>query len=337
MATPSKQRKPHIVELLPRDGLQTMVHESAWTPPTTAQKVEFIRRAAAAGVPEIEITGFVHPKVIPQLADADAVARQTAGMTGVTLRALVPNLKGAMRAFDAGMRKVSCLVVASETYQRKNSNMSIEENKQDIERIVGLARRDGHAVDVGMGICFLCPYEGPVPLGRVIDLIDYFVSLGIDEISIADSIGHAGPSDVTERVDAILQKHPHLKLGLHLHDMSGMAIANVHAGWKAGATSFEACTGGYGGGIAMPVSVNGMGNVPTEDVVNLFHTIGEDTGVDLAALRAAGAWFAGVIGVPSRARVARNGTYDDLLVIGRRLLKEQKEQEQAETSMKESA
>jgi len=332
VATPNTLRKPHIVELLPRDGLQTMVHESAWTPPTTAQKVEFIRRAAAAGVPEIEITGFVHPKVIPQLADAEEVARQTAGISGVVLRALVPNLRGAMRAFDAGMRKVSCLVVASETYQRKNSNMSIEENKQDIERIVGLARRDGHAVDVGMGICFLCPYEGPVPAQRILGLIDYFVALGIDEISIADSIGHAGPAEVAERVDLILQKHPHLKLGLHLHDMSGMAIANVYAGWQAGATSFEACTGGYGGGIAMPVSVNGMGNVPTEDVVNLFHTIGADTGVDLAALRAAGEWFAGVIGVPSRARVARNGTYDDLLAIGRRLL-----QEQAATSMKESA
>jgi len=318
------KRKPRIVELLTRDGLQTMVHESGWTPPSTEQKVEFIRRAAAAGIPEIEITGFVHPKVIPQLADADEVARQTVGIPGVTLRALVPNLKGAMRAFDAGVRKLSCLIVASETYQRKNSNMSIEENRKDIERIVDLARRHGLEVDVGMGICFLCPYEGPVPAERVIGLIDFFASLGVDDISIADSIGHAGPREVAERVDAILQKHPDLKLGLHLHDMSGMAIANVYAGWKAGASSFESCTGGYGGGIAMPVSVNGMGNVPTEDVVNLFNTIGEDTGIDLDALRAAGAWFAEVIGVPSRARVARNGTADDLPAIGRRLLKDQK-------------
>ncbi len=318
------RRTPHIVELLPRDGLQTMVHESGWTPPTTAQKVELIRRIAAAGVPEIEITGFVHPKIIPQLADAEEVARQTAGLPGVTLRALVPNLKGALRAFDAGVRKLSCLIVASETYQRKNSNMSIEENKKDIQRIVELCRREGIEIDVGMGICFLCPYEGPVPAERVLALIDHFVSLGIDEISIADSIGHAGPKAVAERADAILQKHPGLKLGLHLHDMSGMAIANVYSGWKAGVSSFEACTGGYGGGIAMPVSVNGMGNVPTEDVVNLFHTIDEDTGVDLAALRAAGAWFAEVIGVPSRARVARNGTYGDLLSIGRRLLEEQR-------------
>lgn len=306
-----------------RDGLQTMVHGSAWTPPSTDDKVEFIRRAATAGVPEIEITGFVHPKVIPQLADAEEVARRTADLPGVVMRALVPNLKGAMRARDAGVRKLSCLIVASETYQRKNSNMSIEENKQDIERIVQLARRDGLAIDVGMGICFLCPYEGPVPPERILDLVDFFVSLGIDEISIADSIGYAGPRQVSERIDAILQRHPDLKLGLHLHDMSGLAIANVYAGWQAGATSFEACTGGYGGGIAMPVSVDGMGNVPTEDVVNLFHTIGADTGIDLPALRAAGNWFASVIGVPSRARVARHGVYEDLLSLGKRMLQEQ--------------
>lgn len=316
---------PRIVELLARDGLQTMVHESDWKVPTTADKVEFIRRAAAAGVPEIEITGFVHPKVIPQLADADEVARQTAGLPNVTLRALVPNVKGAIRAIEAGVQKLSCLVVASETYQRKNSNMSVQENLREIERIVELGRREGREVSVGMGICFLCPYEGKMPAARLAELVGFFVSLGIGEVSIADSIGHASPADVTERVDMLLQRHPDLALGLHLHDMSGMALANVYAGWRAGARIFEACTGGYGGGIAMPISVSGMGNVPTEDVVNLFHSMGVDTGVDLAALRAAGQWFAGITGVPSRARVARNGTYADLLAVGQRLLKEERQ------------
>jgi hydroxymethylglutaryl-CoA lyase len=318
----SEQRNPVIVELLARDGLQTMVHEQNWTMPTTTDKVEFIRRAAAAGVPEIEITGFVHPKVIPQLADAEEVARQTAGLPNVTLRALVPNMKGAIRAVEAGVHKLSCLIVASETYQRKNSNMTIAENRREIERIVELGRREGREVSVGMGICFLCPYEGKVPSENIAELVEFFVSLGISEVSIADSIGHASPSEVTERVDMLLQRHPHLKLGLHLHDMSGMAISNVYAGWKAGATIFETCTGGYGGGIAMPISVNGMGNVPTEDVVNLFHSMGVETGIDLDALRATGKWFSEVIGVPSRARVARNGTYADLLAIGQRLLRE---------------
>jgi hydroxymethylglutaryl-CoA lyase len=314
---------PRIVELLTRDGLQTMVHEGGWRVPTTADKVEFIRRAAAAGVPEIEITGFVHPRAVPPLADASAVAERTTTLEGVTIRALVPNYKGALRAVESGVQKLSCLIVASETYQRKNSNMTIAENMQEIGQIVELGRRENRVVSVGMGICFACPYEGEIPVSAVTGLIDFFVSLGITEVSIADSIGYASPVDVRERVDAILQRHPELTLGLHLHDSSGMALANVYAGWLAGATIFEACTGGYGGGIAMPVSVNGMGNVATEDVVNLFESMGVGTGIDLTQLRAAGAWFADVTGVPTRSRIATNGTLADLNRIGRKLLEQQ--------------
>jgi hydroxymethylglutaryl-CoA lyase len=304
---------PRIVEVLTRDGLQTMVHESDWTVPSTEQKVEFIRRAAAAGIPEIEITGFVHPRVIPQLADAEEVARRTASIEGVTLRALVPNVRGAERAIEAGVRKLSCLIVASETYQLRNSNMTIEQNVAQIEQITRLGRDAGCEVSVGMGICFLCPYDGAVGLPDLMRLIDTFVSFGITEISIADSVGQVHPEEVKRRVGAILQRHPDLALGLHLHDMTGMAVANAYVGWQEGAQIFESCTGGYGGGIAMPVSVVGMGNIPTEDVINLFHSMGTDTGIDLAAVRDAGNWFSDVIGVPTRSRVSRNGTYADLL------------------------
>jgi hydroxymethylglutaryl-CoA lyase len=317
------QSKPRIVELLTRDGLQTMVHESGWRVPTTADKVEFIRKAAAAGVPEIEITGFVHPKAVPPLADAIEVARQVSDMQGTVIRALVPNYRGALNALEAGVPKFSCLVVGSETYQKKNSNMSIADNVKEIERIAELGRRENRVVAVGMGICFACPYEGRIPLKAIMDLIDQFVSFGIDEISIADSIGYASPAEVRERVDAILQRYPHLTLGLHLHDSSGMALANIYAGWLAGATSFESCTGGYGGGIAMPISVNGMGNVATEDVVNLFHSMGVDTGVDLDKIREAGRWFADLVGVEPRSRIAFNGTLADLNRIGRKLLEQQ--------------
>ncbi|WP_108610584.1 hydroxymethylglutaryl-CoA lyase [Aminobacter sp. MSH1] len=309
---------PRIVEMLPRDGLQTMVHEGGWRAPTTADKVAFIRLAAEAGIPEIEVTGFVHPASVPPLADAAQVVEQTADLRGVVLRALVPNFKGALRAIDAGVQKLSCLVVASETYQRKNSNMSIKDNKLEIERIVKIGRDENRIVSAGIGICFACPYEGRIPLKSVIDLIDFVVTVGIDEVSIADSIGYAGPTEVRERVDAILQRHPDLTLGLHLHDSTGMALANIYAGWLAGATVFESCTGGYGGGIAMPVSVNSMGNVATEDVVNLFNSIGVSTGIDLEKVRRAGAWFSELIGVEPRSRIARNGTLEDLNTIGRR-------------------
>jgi len=313
---------PRIVELLTRDGLQTMVHESGWRVPTTADKVEFIHKAAAAGIPEIEVTGFVHPRAVPPLADAMEVASAVSGMQGTVIRALVPNFKGALRAIEAGVPKLSCLVVGSETYQKKNSNMTIAENMSEIERIVQIGRREGRTVVVGMGICFACPYEGRIPLGAIMKLIDSFVEWGIDEVSIADSIGYASPAEVRERVDAILQRHPQLTLGLHLHDSSGMALANIYAGWLAGATSFETCTGGYGGGIAMPISVNGMGNVATEDVVNLFHTMGVETGVDLAKVREAGRWFADLVGAPPRSRIAQNGTLADLNRIGRQLLEQ---------------
>jgi len=299
--------RPHIVEVLPRDGIQTLARGNGSRVPSTEDKVRFIRMAAAAGIPEIEVTGFAHPRVIPQLADAEQVVRETAGLDGVTLRALVPNFKGALRAVDAGVRKVSALIIASETYQRKNSNMSIADNQREIERIVGLARRNGMEVHVGIGMCFLCPYEGAVPLTQVMGLVDFFAALGVSDISVADSIGHAAPSEIASCVDAILQLHPDLRLGLHLHDMSGMALANVHAAWGAGARVFETCTGGYGGGIAMPFGVDNMGNVPTEDVVNLFERMGVETGVDLAQLCAAGRWFAETTGFPSRSRVVQSG------------------------------
>lgn len=301
-----------IVEVLLRDGLQTMVHESGWHVPTTDEKVALIERIADAGVPEIEVTGFVHPKVIPMLADADEVVRRLPPREGVVYRALVPNLKGAQRAIDAGCTKLSSLIVASETYSRKNSNMSVSDNVEQIRLINELAEGyDAVTVDVSMGICFLCPYEGPVSEAAVLDLITTFYDFGIREISIADSIGMANPRVVGQRVGAITSRFPDLTLGVHLHERTGMALANVVAAWENGATVFESCIGGYGGGIAMPVSVLGMGNVPTEDVVHLFREMGVETGVDLAAIRTISDEVATMLGIPSRARVAQFGTFEE--------------------------
>lgn len=307
----AEQPQVRIVEVLLRDGLQTMVHESGWHVPTTDEKFALIERIAAAGVPEIEVTGFVHPRVIPMLADADELVRRLPAREGVTYRALVPNLKGAQRAIDAGCTKISALIVASETYSKKNSNMSVADNLEQIRLIAELAKDSGVTLDVGMGICFLCPYEGPVPESAVLDLISSFVDFGIHEVSIADSIGMSNPRAVGERVAAIVSRFPGIALGVHLHERTGMALANVVAAWEAGATSFESCIGGYGGGIAMPVSVLGMGNVPTEDVVHMFREMGVSTGVDLDALRQVSTDVGELLGVPSRARVAQFGTYEE--------------------------
>ncbi|MDP1878365.1 MAG: hydroxymethylglutaryl-CoA lyase [Actinomycetota bacterium] len=305
------QPEVRIVEVLLRDGLQTMVHESGWHVPTTDEKLDLISMIADAGVPEIEVTGFVHPKVIPMLADADDLVRSLPIREGVTYRALVPNLRGAQRAIDAGCTKISALIVASETYSKKNSNMSIAENVEQIRLITELALANGVHIDVGMGICFLCPYEGPVPEDRLLGLIDTFYGFGVREVSIADSIGMSNPRAVGDRVKAITTRFPDIALGVHLHERTGMALANVVAAYQNGATSFESCIGGYGGGIAMPVSVLGMGNVPTEDVVHLFREMGVDTGVDLDAIRRISAHVGALLGVPSVAKVAQYGTYDE--------------------------
>jgi hydroxymethylglutaryl-CoA lyase len=298
-----------IVEVLLRDGLQTMVHESEWRVPSTDEKLELIERLADAGIPEIEVTGFVHPKVIPMLADADEVVRRLPDRPGTVFRALVPNLRGAHRALVAGCTKMSCLVVASETYNKKNSNMSIADNVEQIRLVTELCASEGIDINVSMGICFLCPYEGEVPEEQILGLIETFLGFGVREVSIADSIGMANPRLVGQRVKAITSRWPELALGVHLHDRTGMALANVVAAFENGATIFECCTGGYGGGISMPVSVLGMGNVPTEDVVNMFDDMGVTTGVDLDAVRETSDRAAELIRLPSRAKVAQFGTY----------------------------
>ena len=162
-----------------------------------------------------------------------------------------------------------------------------------------------------MGICFLCPYDGPVSEATVLDLVETFYGFGVREISIADSIGMANPRIVGERVGAITSRFPEITLGVHLHERTGMALANVVAAWQNGATVFESCIGGYGGGIAMPISVLGMGNVPTEDVVHLFREMGVETGVDLPAIKRISDEVGSLIGIPSRARIAQFGTFEE--------------------------
>ena len=274
-----------LADVFARDGLQSLSWSEGTPPLTTAEKVDVIMRLDAAGVPEIEVTGFVHPRVVPNLADAEDVARLSReAVTHATLRALVPNLRGAQRALDAGLKKVSCLIVASETYQRMNSNMSVDENLVQIERIVDLAAGTGTDVMVGMGMSFICPYEGLIPEQRILRLVESIVALGISEIVLADSIGLAWPALVQERCEAIRRRWPHLSIGLHLHTLAGLGLASALAGYAVGVRHFDASVGGVGGGIRMPVAATSMSNVATEDLVYLFESSGVPTGVDPTAL-----------------------------------------------------
>ncbi|MFI5274245.1 MAG: hydroxymethylglutaryl-CoA lyase [Ktedonobacterales bacterium] len=297
MAENEVRRGVTIIDVFARDGLQTVLHEPGLRVPTTDEKVAIIEQLDAAGVPEIEITGFVHPRVIPSLADAEDVARAVLSRPHRAIyRALGPNLRGAERAMAAGVPKLSCLIVASETYSRLNSNMTVERNVQEIERIAAVGRAAGFEVSVGMGTSFLCPYDGVLAEDYILGLIERFVAAGITEVSLADSVGLAWPTLVRDRVRAILARWPELTIGLHLHTLAGTAIANVFAAYEAGVTHFEGAVGGIGGGIAMPVHTTNMGNVATEDLLYLFESCGVPTGIDPVAIARIGREAQALIG-----------------------------------------
>lgn len=286
-----------IADVFARDGLQTVLHEASLRVPTTEEKITILGELDAAGVPEIEITGFVHPRVIPSLADAEEVARAVLRHPHqATYRALVPNLRGAERALAVGVPKLSCLIVASETYNQLNSNMSVEQNVREVERIADVARAAGAEVSVGMGTSFICPYDGVLPEAHILGLIERFVAAGISEVSLADSVGLAWPTLVRERVRAIQTRWPQLTIGLHLHTLAGTALANVFAAYEAGVTYFDGSVGGIGGGIAMPVHTTNMGNIATEDLVYLFESCGISTGIDREAIARIGREAQALIG-----------------------------------------
>ncbi len=305
-----------LVEVFPRDGLQTFVHEKGWHVPTTDEKVQIIEALVDAGVSEIEVTGFVHPKVIPPLADAAELVARLGRREGVMFKALVPNLKGAQRAIEAKVQKITCMLVVSQTYQRLNANMSVEENACQIETIIAHSQEQGVDVEVAMGTCTYCPYEGEIAEDRVLGLIERWVRAGVDEVTISDSIGMADPLFIARRIRRILTEWPHLKLGLHVHDMSGMALANIFAAWEAGVRKFDTSVCGLGGGIAMPIPVVEMGNVSTEDVTYMFNSMGIETGIDMNRLLEAAKLTERIIGQSGRSRIVRNGTLEQLLAKG---------------------
>ncbi len=318
----SGARGVRIAEVFTRDGLQTLLYEPGLRQPTTDEKVDFILRAARAGVPEIEITGFAHPRVIPQLADAEAVASAVVGkLPGTSLRALVPNYRGAERAIAAGVPKISCLIAASKTYQRLNSNMTVEQNMADIERSVELASRSGTEVALGMAISFVCPYEGVVPRESVLAIVERAVALGIRDIHLSDSIGLAWPTLVRDRCSAVLERWPDLFLGVHLHTLAGLALANAWAAYEAGARGFDGSAAGIGGGIAMPIHTTEMGNVATEDLVYLFESCGVATGIDLAAAAENGRHAMSLVNAGG-GHVTGFGTLDAFVAINRAHLNE---------------
>ena len=276
---PSLPKSIRIVEVGPRDGLQ---NESTVVP--TVKKAEFIRLLVAAGLKDIEVASFVHPKWIPQLADAQELISQLEPHEGVRYSALVPNMKGLERAMASGIRRIAVFTAASETFNRKNINMGIQESIDVFKPVVAEALKNGLSVRGYVSTCFVCPYEGPITKEKVGDVAGALFSLGVDEVSIGDTIGAATPRDVEATVGYLLAQFPASKLAMHFHDTYGMAVANVYQSLQMGITTFDSSAGGLGG---CPYAPGASGNLATEDLLYLLDRLGIETGVDLKLVRRA--------------------------------------------------
>ncbi|MCQ4082857.1 hydroxymethylglutaryl-CoA lyase [Streptomyces sp. RB6PN25] len=292
-----------IHEVGPRDGLQ---NEKTVVP--TPVKAEFIRRLADAGLRTIEATSFVHPKWVPQLADAE---RLMAMLDGVEARlpVLVPNERGLERALALGVREIAVFGSATESFAKANLNRSVDESLAMFEPVVARARDAGASVRGYLSMCFGDPWEGPVPVAQVVGVARRLFDLGCTELSLGDTIGVATPGHVTELLVSLHQvgiSADHL--AVHFHDTYGQALANTLSALQSGVTTVDASAGGIGG---CPYAKSATGNLATEDLVWMLNGLGIDTGVDLDRLTATSVWMADHLGRPSPSRTVRALSHED--------------------------
>jgi hydroxymethylglutaryl-CoA lyase len=278
----------NVVEVGPRDGLQNEDKQVS-----TADKIQFIEKIAAAGMPRIEITSFVSPKWIPQLADGLEVASQLHLPSSTKTLALVPNMKGYESAKKANLPEVAFFLSATESHSKKNINKSVAEAVENLKEVAAAARADGRRIRCYVSVVFVCPYEGKVAPAAVADVVRHLLNIGVDEISLGDTIGAAVPSDVTAMVKLLTRDVSVDKLALHFHDTRGTALANVLAGLEAGVNTFDASLGGLGG---CPYAPGAAGNLATEDLIYMLHGMGIKTGVNLDNLIDAGSFIQDVLG-----------------------------------------
>jgi len=267
-----------VVDVTARDGLQNEP-----VPVPTRDKLALIEKLIQAGVSDIQATSFVHPKWVPQMADAEDVAAGLHKFSGVTFSALVPNLKGYERALASGIRHMEFVIAASETFNRKNLNRSMAESLQLLEQTTRFAERDGVVLRVGFSTCFHCPFEGRISSRAVVDAVRAARQIAPWRVAICDTDGMAFPDQVKETVGALLTelKMRAEDLVLHFHDTYGRGLANTLAGLELGIREFDSCTAGLGG---CPYCPGASGNLATEDLVDFLEGMGYDTGIDLEKL-----------------------------------------------------
>ena len=286
-----------IVEVGPRDGLQ---NEKATI--ATADKIALIDRLSATGLQSIEATSFVSPKWVPQLADAAEVFAGIARRPGVHYPVLVPNEKGYDRAREAGVEEIAVFTAASEAFNRKNINASIDESLQRFAPVLERARNDGVRVRGYVSTVLGCPYQGEVPLADVVRVARELHAMGCYEISLGDTIGVGTPARARAMLRAVAEAVPMPALAVHFHDTYGQALANILACLEEGVAVVDSAVSGTGG---CPYARGASGNVASEDVAYMLHGMGIATGIDLDALSDTGRWLAALLGRETGSKVTR--------------------------------
>ena len=295
---PGLPERVTIYEVGARDGLQ---NESATVP--VEVKAEFLARLADAGLSVIEATSFVHPKWVPQLADAEELIASMQRRDGVRYPVLVPNERGLDRALAAGLQDIAIFGSATETFAQRNLNRSLDEQFAMFSPVVSRAREAGLTVRGYVSMCFGDPWEGEVPISQVVSAGTRLLELGCTQLSLGDTIGVGTPGHVAALLNAFADKGIAVdRLAVHFHDTYGQALANTLAALQAGVTTVDASAGGLGG---CPYAKNATGNLATEDLVWMLDGLGIETGVDLAKLVGTSVWMAGHLGRPSPSGVVR--------------------------------
>ncbi len=294
-----------IVEVGPRDGLQ---NEKITLPVDV--KIEFIRKLTAAGLKKIEVTSFVHPKWIPQLADADQLLQSLTFTEETVYSALVPNRQGLERALKTSLPELAVFMSASETHNLKNINKTMDQTLPVLEEVVNEARAERKRIRGYVSTVFGCPYEGEVNERNVMKVCESLIEMGVDEISLGDTIGVATPKQVKERLAFLFQSFDKNKFAVHFHDTRGTGIANVYTALEMGIRTIDSSCGGLGG---CPYAPGAAGNVATEDVIYLLNGLGVKTGVDLDLLCEAGVYIQNALGrtLPSKVLQAYYSTSNE--------------------------
>ncbi|MFR0352755.1 hydroxymethylglutaryl-CoA lyase [Streptomyces sediminimaris] len=305
MAVPAEglPARVRIHEVGARDGLQ---NEKDTVP--TEVKAEFIHRLVDAGLTTIEATSFVHPRWVPQLADAEQLFPLVSGLSA-ELPVLVPNQRGLDRALALGARRVAVFASATESFARANLNRTVDESLAVFDPVVKHAKEEGAHVRGYVSMCFGDPWEGAVPLRQVVRVCRALTDMGCDELSLGDTIGVATPGHVRALLSLLNEEGvPTPVVGVHFHDTYGQALANTYAALEHGVTTVDASAGGLGG---CPYAKSATGNLATEDLVWMLRGLGIDTGVDLGRLVATSAWMADQLGRPSPSRTVRALSHED--------------------------